>query len=92
MLYSIVELEVLNPQKQFSHSINLLILPKSGGERGIRTLGGVAPTPDFESGTFVHSVISPIELIQNHFQKTFKENVVKMDFLKFFIIMLAVIC
>ena len=31
----------------------------SGGERGIRTLGGVAPTPDFESGTFVHSVISP---------------------------------
>jgi hypothetical protein len=30
-----------------------------GGERGIRTLGTVAGTPLFESGTFNHSVISP---------------------------------
>ena len=30
-----------------------------GGEGGIRTLGRVAPTPDFESGTFDHSATSP---------------------------------
>ena len=33
--------------------------PIFGGEGGIRTLGGVAPTPDFESGTFDHSATSP---------------------------------
>src|SRR5262245_6083760 len=31
----------------------------SGGESGIRTHGTLAGTPDFESGTFGHSVISP---------------------------------
>ncbi len=31
----------------------------SCGEKGIRTLGTLAGTPDFESGTFGHSVISP---------------------------------
>ena len=36
-----------------------MVCCNNGGERGIRTLGGVTPTPDFESGTFVHSVISP---------------------------------
>ena len=30
-----------------------------GGERGIRTLGTFARTPDFESGTFDHSATSP---------------------------------
>ena len=30
-----------------------------GGEGGIRTLGDVATTPDFESGTFDHSATSP---------------------------------
>ena len=30
-----------------------------GGEGGIRTLGRVTPTPDFESGTFDHSATSP---------------------------------
>ena len=30
-----------------------------GGEGGIRTHGGFAPTPDFESGTFDHSATSP---------------------------------
>ena len=30
-----------------------------GGERGIRTLGTVARTPDFESGSFGHSDSSP---------------------------------
>src|SRR5678816_3487172 len=33
--------------------------PVSGGERGIRTHGTLAGTPDFESGTFGHSVSSP---------------------------------
>ena len=33
-----------------------------GGERGIRTLGGVAPTHPFQGCTIDHSVISP-----NHF-------------------------
>ena len=31
-----------------------------GGEGGIRTHGGFAPTPDFESGTFDHSATSPV--------------------------------
>src|SRR5271156_343921 len=31
----------------------------SGGERGIRTHGTLTGTPDFESGTFGHSVSSP---------------------------------
>jgi hypothetical protein len=32
-----------------------------GGERGIRTLGTVARTHDFQSCTFGHSVISPMD-------------------------------
>ena len=35
----------------------------SGGEGGIRTHGGFAPTPDFESGTFDHSATSPVRTI-----------------------------
>ena len=31
----------------------------SGGEGGIRTPGGVAPTPHFECGAFDHSATSP---------------------------------
>ena len=31
----------------------------NGGEGGIRTHGRLAPTPDFESGTFDHSATSP---------------------------------
>ena len=31
----------------------------NGGEGGIRTHGGLTPTPDFESGTFDHSATSP---------------------------------
>ena len=31
----------------------------TGGEGGIRTLGRVAPTLDFESSTFDHSATSP---------------------------------
>ena len=34
----------------------------SGGEGGIRTHGGFAPTPDFESGTFDHSATSPTQV------------------------------
>src|SRR5688572_10812564 len=37
----------------------LLSQPAGCGERGIRTLGTLTGTPDFESGTFGHSVISP---------------------------------
>ena len=35
----------------------------AGGEGGIRTHGGFAPTPDFESGTFDHSATSPARAI-----------------------------
>ena len=35
----------------------------SGGETGIRTLGGIAATIDFESIPFGHSGISPRALI-----------------------------
>ncbi len=34
-------------------------LATTGGEGGIRTHGRLAPTPDFESGTFDHSATSP---------------------------------
>ena len=34
----------------------------NGGERGIRTLGTVARTRDFQSRTFGHSVISPQQI------------------------------
>ena len=37
----------------------------SGGEGGIRTLGTIASTPDFESGTFDHSATSPVCLEYN---------------------------
>src|SRR5437868_6950424 len=36
---------------------------RAGGERGIRTPGTLAGTPDFESGTFNRSVISPPRVV-----------------------------
>jgi hypothetical protein len=35
-----------------------------GGERGIRTLGGVAPSLVFETSTFNHSVTSPSAVLK----------------------------
>ena len=35
---------------------------KNGGERGIRTLGRVTPTHDFQSCPFDHSGISPVRV------------------------------
>jgi hypothetical protein len=50
----------------FYLKINYLILlnkiEKDGGERGIRTLGTVARTRDFQSRTFGHSVTSPLQI------------------------------
>ena len=37
----------------------LIVLLKIGGERGIRTLGGLAPTTVFETAPFNHSGTSP---------------------------------
>ena len=37
-----------------------------GGERGIQTPGTFNSTPDFESGTFDHSDISPELLYKAH--------------------------
>src|SRR4051794_10495937 len=42
-----------------TNTTNSLVLILLGGRRGIRTLGTVAGTPLFESGTFNHSVILP---------------------------------
>ena len=36
-----------------------------GGEGGIRTLGRLTPTPDFESGTFDHSATSPVQWFEH---------------------------
>ncbi len=47
----------LHPYSKKSFKIKLL--SKYGGEGGIRTLGSVNATPDFESGTFDHSATSP---------------------------------
>jgi hypothetical protein len=37
-------------------------IEKDGGERGIRTLGTVARTRDFQSRTIGHSVTSPLQI------------------------------
>ena len=42
-----------------------------GGEGGIRTLGDVATTPDFESGTFDHSATSPQRRLANDYSANF---------------------
>jgi hypothetical protein len=39
--------------------INQGLIVVYGGEGGIRTLGTLSRTPDFESGTFDHSATSP---------------------------------
>jgi hypothetical protein len=54
-----------NPTREHARSLHKKIKPLTGlflfgGEGGIRTHGGLAPTPDFESGTFDHSATSPI--------------------------------
>ena len=36
----------------------------NGGERGIRTLGGLAPTTVFETAPFNHSGTSPFNFVQ----------------------------
>jgi hypothetical protein len=41
-------------------TISIINLTKKYGERGIRTLGRVAPTTVFETARFNHSRISPI--------------------------------
>ena len=42
-----------------------------GGEGGIRTLGDVATTPDFESGTFDHSATSPQRRLADDYSANF---------------------
>ena len=49
------ELTKQAPQRRLQVEIEI----DTGGEGGIRTHGGFAPTPDFESGTFDHSATSP---------------------------------
>ena len=44
-----------------------------GGERGIRTLGTVARTRDFQSRTIGHSVTSPLQICPEK-SKTFPEH------------------
>src|SRR4030065_2159932 len=45
-----------------------------GGEGGIRTHGRLAPTPDFESGTFDHSATSPAARIVTEARGLLDEN------------------
>ena len=51
------------PVKHWMAGYNLMLWDvkkyRYGGERGIRTLGTVARTRDFQSRTFGHSVTSP---------------------------------
>jgi hypothetical protein len=54
----------------FTH-YNIIELTRVGGEREIRTPGGVSPTPPFQGGTLNRSAISPyIELIATTRQET----------------------
>ena len=41
----------------------------NGGETGIRTQDGVAPTPVFKTGAFNRSAISPLVSVYNHNNK-----------------------
>ena len=54
------------PAKHWMAGYNLIlwdvIESMCGGERGIRTLGTVARTRDFQSRTFGHSVTSPLQI------------------------------
>ena len=50
-----------------------VIKSRCGGERGIRTLGTVARTRDFQSRTFGHSVTSPLQIFPEK-SKTFPEH------------------
>ncbi len=43
----------------YYHNCAQLMLALSGGETGIRTLGGLAPTTVFETAPFDHSGTSP---------------------------------
>ena len=45
--------------KDSNQIADLITLLKFGGERGIRTLGGLAPTTVFETVPFNHSGTSP---------------------------------
>ena len=61
-------MEGFYPVKHWMAGYNLMLWDvkkyRYGGERGIRTLGTVARTRDFQSRTFGHSVTSPE---QNYF-------------------------
>ena len=54
------------PVKHWMAGYNLILWDvnkyRCGGERGIRTLGTVARTRDFQSRTFGHSVTSPLQI------------------------------
>ena len=50
---------ILQPQVGKSGDILLKFEHKNGGERGIRTLGEVAPSQHFQCCAFDHSTISP---------------------------------
>src|SRR5690606_36828040 len=49
---------IYRPARSITSNINYLDW-ECGGEGGIRTPGGVAPTPHFECGAFDHSATSP---------------------------------
>ena len=55
----IAHISALHTLKQNYSYILQYITGLYGGEGGIRTHGGVAPTPHFECGTFDHSATSP---------------------------------
>ena len=58
-------MDILQPQVGKSGDILLKFEHKNGGERGIRTLGEVAPTTIFETVAFDHSAISPLKHSHN---------------------------
>ena len=45
------------------HNVQIAV---DGGERGIRTLDGLAPIPVFETGAFNHSATSPCRACCSH--------------------------
>ena len=60
-------MEGFYPVKHWMAGYNLMLCDvkkyRCGGERGIRTLGTVARTRDFQSRTIGHSVTSPLQIL-----------------------------
>ena len=72
-------------KRRLTSSFAIFFDKKNGGERGIRTLGEVAPTAIFETAALDHSAISPVCVLYNiapdcRFDNFFIEEFIRLSF------------